>query len=171
MKISSVYIKKGKSNISHIPKQGSWVPPETHTKRQATHHDCLPSLLGDGDKGIEIVYGEEKIFCTGPTRASKAEQKSLLPARQAQRTNQESAPFICPLWVPIRLSFNHREKERGKVERTGRIISQFCLGRGGGGDATREEAGLNLPSWWMDGQKVATASLHLYSLVCCFSKS
>jgi hypothetical protein len=23
---------------------------ETHTKRQATQHDCLPSLLGDGDK-------------------------------------------------------------------------------------------------------------------------
>jgi hypothetical protein len=36
---------------------------DTHTKRQATQHGCLPSLLGDGDKGIEIVYGEEeKIF-------------------------------------------------------------------------------------------------------------
>jgi hypothetical protein len=23
--------------------------PETHTKRQATQHDCLPSFLGDGD--------------------------------------------------------------------------------------------------------------------------
>jgi hypothetical protein len=33
--------------------------PETHTKRQATQHDCLPSLP-DGDKGIEKVYGEEK---------------------------------------------------------------------------------------------------------------
>jgi len=33
---------------------------ETHTKRQATQHDCLLSLLDDGDKGIEIVYGEEK---------------------------------------------------------------------------------------------------------------
>ncbi len=30
--------------------------PETHSKRQATQHDCLPSLLGDGDKGIETVY-------------------------------------------------------------------------------------------------------------------
>ncbi len=38
---------------------------ETHTKRQATQHGCLPSLLGDGDKGIKIVYGEEKIFGTG----------------------------------------------------------------------------------------------------------
>jgi len=31
--------------------------PETHTKRPATQHGCLPSLLGDRDKGIEIVYG------------------------------------------------------------------------------------------------------------------
>jgi hypothetical protein len=49
----------------------------THTKRQATQRSCLPSLLGDGDKGIEIVYGEEKkIFCTGPPRAAKTEQKA-----------------------------------------------------------------------------------------------
>ncbi len=56
---------------------------ETHIKRQATLHDCLPSLLSDGDKLIEIVYGGgggEEIFCTGPTRAAKAEQKSLVPA-------------------------------------------------------------------------------------------
>jgi hypothetical protein len=33
---------------------------ETPTKRQATQYDCLPSLLGVGDNGIEKVYGEEK---------------------------------------------------------------------------------------------------------------
>jgi hypothetical protein len=33
---------------------------EKHTKIQTTQHDCRPSLLGDGSKGIEIVYGEEK---------------------------------------------------------------------------------------------------------------
>jgi hypothetical protein len=33
------------------------------------------------------------IFSTGPTRAAKAGQKSLVLARQAQRTNQERAPF------------------------------------------------------------------------------
>jgi hypothetical protein len=31
-------------------------------KRQATQHGCLPSLLGDGDKRIEI---KEKIFSSG----------------------------------------------------------------------------------------------------------
>jgi hypothetical protein len=43
--------------------------PETHTKRQATQHGSLPRLVGGGDKGIEIMYGEEK------HRAAKAEQK------------------------------------------------------------------------------------------------
>ncbi len=28
---------------------------EIHTKRQATHNDYMPSLLGYRDKGIEIV--------------------------------------------------------------------------------------------------------------------
>jgi hypothetical protein len=36
--------------------------PETHTKRQVTQQGCLPNLLGDGDKGTEIVYSEEKKF-------------------------------------------------------------------------------------------------------------
>jgi hypothetical protein len=49
--------------------------PDTHTKRQATQHGCLPSLIGDGDRGIEIVYGEEKYILYWATRAAKAEQK------------------------------------------------------------------------------------------------
>jgi hypothetical protein len=36
---------------------------EAHTKRQATQHSCLPSLLGEGDKGIEIV--RKKYFALG----------------------------------------------------------------------------------------------------------
>ena len=58
-------------------------PDREHTNIQATQQGCLPSLLGDGNKGIEIMYGEEKIFFSGPTRASKAEQKSLVPTKQA----------------------------------------------------------------------------------------
>jgi len=54
-------------------------------------------LLGDEDKEIKIVYGEEKKILYWATRAAKAEQKSLVPARQSQRTNQERTPFICPL--------------------------------------------------------------------------
>jgi hypothetical protein len=75
--------------------------PETHIKRQVTWHDCLPSSLGVGDKWSEIVSGEEKIFCTRPTRATKAGQKYLLPARRAQRTNQGRTLFICTPRVPF----------------------------------------------------------------------
>ncbi len=50
---------------------------QTLTKRHATQQDSLPSLLGDGDKWTEIVFGEEKIFCTGPTRAARTEQNLL----------------------------------------------------------------------------------------------
>ncbi len=67
---------------------------ETHTKRQATQHDCLSSLLGDCDIWVEIVYGE----------AAKAEHKYLLPALRAKRTNQRRTPFIGTLWIPIQLS-------------------------------------------------------------------
>ncbi len=51
------YTKKAtkKPTVSHQQAK----QPETHTKRQATQHGCLPSLLGDGDFKIEIVYGEE----------------------------------------------------------------------------------------------------------------
>jgi hypothetical protein len=34
--------------------------PETHSKRKGTQHGCMPSLLADGDKGMEKAYGEEK---------------------------------------------------------------------------------------------------------------
>jgi hypothetical protein len=44
-----------------------------------------------------VVDGEEKNIFTGPTRAAKAEQKSLVPARQAQQTNQGRTPFTCTL--------------------------------------------------------------------------
>ncbi len=88
--------------------KSSWLLSETHTKRQATQHDFMPSLLGDdGTKGI--VYGEEKIFCTVPTRAAKQEQKSLVPLYQAEQTKQGRTPVICTLWVPIHRSCNGRQ--------------------------------------------------------------
>ncbi len=77
--------------LSNIP----WSCPETHTKRQATQRGCLPSFLGDDNKGTEIVYGEKNIFCTGPTRAAKAEQKSLVPALQPNEpTKKGPPPFV-----------------------------------------------------------------------------
>ncbi len=82
-------------SVRLIAESHSLCIPETCTKRQTTQHGRLLSLLGDGDKGIKIVEGRKKVFYT---RAAKAEeQKSIVPARQAQRTSQERIPFICPL--------------------------------------------------------------------------
>ncbi len=67
-------------------------------------------LAGWWGKGIEIVYSEEKVFGTGPTRAAKAEQKFLALARQAQRTNQGKTPFILYSLSPHHLSFNSESR-------------------------------------------------------------
>jgi hypothetical protein len=40
-----------------------------------------------GTKELKWYTVRKTLFCTGPTRPAKAEQKSLLPAPQAQRTN------------------------------------------------------------------------------------
>ncbi len=52
----------------------------------------------------------KKIFCTGSSRAAKAEQKSLVPARQAQRTNLERrVPIHLSLKVPKREIFDRSD--------------------------------------------------------------
>jgi hypothetical protein len=51
--------------------------PETHTKRKATQHGCLPSLLGAEDKEIKIVSVRKNIFCTG--RLEQLRQNKKVP--------------------------------------------------------------------------------------------
>jgi hypothetical protein len=52
-----------------------------HEKRDQRHilRERRPSTaqLGDGDKGIEKVHSEERIFCIETTRAIKAEPASV----------------------------------------------------------------------------------------------
>jgi hypothetical protein len=50
---------------------------DTFYKRQATQHNCLPSLLRDVDKGIKIVNGEGKNICTSSTEQPK-QNKNIL---------------------------------------------------------------------------------------------
>jgi hypothetical protein len=60
---------------------------QTLTKRQATQHGCLPSLLDDGTKQLKyVVYGEEKKSSQGRTHISCTGTIRLV---QAQRTNQK----------------------------------------------------------------------------------
>ncbi len=91
-----------------------WIPNRFHAfwhkkyPRQlyALKKHCLFRLLGDWNKGIEIGAGEENFFFYSADKSSQGRKKFLVPARQAQQTNQGRTPFICSLWVPIRLSFN-----------------------------------------------------------------
>jgi len=59
-------------------------PPETHSERQATQHDCQLSWLGDGDTWIEKTYfvvsrleqpRQDKIFFTGMTSPTNQPRK------------------------------------------------------------------------------------------------
>ncbi len=70
--------------------------PETHSKRKAAQHDCLPS----------VRWGKNILCWAG--WAAKAKQKSLVAAGQDQRTNQARTPCIWSLWVPIH-SFNSQQ--------------------------------------------------------------
>ncbi len=67
----------GPEVMSTIVPDLSW--PETHTQRQTTQPDCLPSLLCNGYKWIEIVYGVEKNNVLGRLEQQLARQyKNLL---------------------------------------------------------------------------------------------
>jgi hypothetical protein len=50
-------------------------------------------LPGDGDKGIEKEFSEEKIFSTGLTKAARAEQKSLVTGHDKHNKSTKEGPF------------------------------------------------------------------------------
>ncbi len=56
---------------------------------------------------------------------AKAGQKSLVPARRVQQTNQGRAPIICPLWVPIHTSVS--TVSRGHPSLVSLVRSLECL--------------------------------------------
>ncbi len=99
--------------------------PETLIKRQATQHGCLPSLLGDGDKGIEKVYtvrkkylysadessqGRTKISCTGTTSPTNQPRKGpfhlySLNTHSPQFQQSAGATSLWSLWRRSLYSF------------------------------------------------------------------
>jgi hypothetical protein len=97
----------GEPGINFSSGTGSIDPAPRHTLRdrrpsKAAYPACWAMW---GQRNCYSVQWGKKI-CTGPTRAVRAEQKSLVQAVQAQWTNQETTTLNCPLWVAIRLSFN-----------------------------------------------------------------
>ena len=78
--------------------------PETHTKRDRRPSTAAcPSCWAMGQMHWNSVWWEKKYFALGRIEQTKAGQKSLAPALQAQPTSQGRTPFICTLWVPITL--------------------------------------------------------------------
>jgi hypothetical protein len=66
---------------------------ETLIKRQATQHGCLPSLLGDGDKGIEKVYGEEKNILYWADESSQGRTKISCTGTTSPTNQPSKGPF------------------------------------------------------------------------------
>jgi hypothetical protein len=59
-----------------------------------TQHGCLPSLLGDVDKRIKIVFGEEKnILYHGPTRAAEGRTKISFTGTTSSTNQPRKDPF------------------------------------------------------------------------------
>jgi hypothetical protein len=72
---------------------------KAHTNRQASQHDCLPSLLGDGDKKSEIEYGEGKKFVLGRLEQPRQNKNLLYWNDKRKEPTKTGSPFICPLRV------------------------------------------------------------------------
>ncbi len=83
--------------------------PETCTKRQTTQHGRLLRLLGDGDKGIKIVYGgEEKNILYWPTIEQPRQKNKIYCTGTTSPTNQpRKDPFHLSSCSP--LSFNSQQ--------------------------------------------------------------
>ncbi len=95
------------SNLSS-PIYRSVLVAETHSKRQATLHDCLPSLLGEEDKWLCTV--RRKYFVRGRLEQPRQGNNLLYRHEEPNKPIKEGrTPFICTLWVPICLIFHSRQ--------------------------------------------------------------
>jgi hypothetical protein len=88
--------------------------------------------MGDGDKWTEIVWGEEKYFVQGQTRAAKAEQRSFAPQEEPIEPTKEgllsdvpkgvgpSTTLAWPGWkqpdIPVEVDTGRLETDVGRQE-------------------------------------------------------
>ena len=103
------------------------LPPETHTKRQATQHDCLPSSLAMGTKELKYCRVWKTIFCTGANQSSQGRTKNSCKGLTSPTNPPAKDPFhfyslnpllpqfeqsagsipLQTLWIPLKLLKNH----------------------------------------------------------------
>jgi hypothetical protein len=73
-----------------------WHQPDTHIRRQATEHDCLHSLLGDGEKLSESVRGQgKKCFVLGRLELPRRDNNPLYGHdKPIEPTKEEPLSFV-----------------------------------------------------------------------------
>ncbi len=79
--------------------------PETHIKRQATRHDCLPSLLGDWN-----CVRWWQIFVLGRLGQSRQDKNILYWPDELNEPTKEGPPFMCTPWCPVCISFYSQQR-------------------------------------------------------------
>ena len=82
--------------------------PSENPCKQGIYKNTIFCADTDGKLRMTLVNTEERIR-QNILFVNKAEQKSLVPARQAQQTHQRRTLFICNLWIPFCLSFNSQK--------------------------------------------------------------
>jgi len=123
----------------------------THTRRQATQHDCLSSLLGDGDKWSKIVYGEEKVYFVLGRLEQPRQDKNLLywhdkpkePTKEGHLYLYSLSPHspqfqhsarATPLYSLSDTAFGMEETPKRRITSSFNKISTDQLGNSGGGE-------------------------------------
>ncbi len=105
------------------------VEPETHTIR-----DRRPTSTACPACWAMETTVRKKIFCTGPTRAAKAEDKSLVQASQTiEPTKEGLLSFVVCSLSTLSLSFNSQQRPPlsslsvwNSEKNEGHFITQFC---------------------------------------------
>ncbi len=107
---------------------------EKHTKRQVTQHGWLSSLLGNGDKWIEIVYGEEEYFESDRIELPRQDKNLLYRHDKLSEPTKEwtlsyvlpESPFTSVLTVSrSHLSLRCKKKVSDIPARDGKIANLF----------------------------------------------
>ncbi len=110
------------------------LPPETYIKRQGTQHGCLPSLLGDGEQGIKIAYGEEK-YILGRLEPPRQNKNLLfrydMPNKPAKKRPLSFVLFESPLQGPPLSSLSGYHPMRAGVESSVQGEKENVNGKGG----------------------------------------
>ncbi len=118
----------------YMESAGTWQTRDTwETHRQAAQNGCLPSLLVDGDKGIEIVYIEEKNILywadkhNEPTKEGPNFHLYSLSHHLPQFQQSAGATPLYPLWGKQREDIGMCKSKKNMQIINDDLSLLFCL--------------------------------------------